>query len=92
MSQWVASAAKKQGLLEDDKLHSLTTEEANKMTTWGAALWGANSRGRAIRARKLLGWECKAPSLKDEVPLTVEVEAKTIGKIPGHAKVAAGEA
>ena len=89
-SQWVAEAAKKQGFIEDDKVVSVTTEEANKLTWFGAAAWGANSRARAIRARKLLGWEPKSPSIKDETAKTVEVEGKKMGR--GHAAKAAGDA
>lgn len=92
VSQWVADAAKKQGAIEDDKVVSLSKDQASKMTPMGAALWGANSRARAIRARKLLGWSPKGESLKDNVPKTVEIEARSLGKIKGHAAKAAGDA
>lgn len=93
VSKWVAAAAEKQGLVQDDKVVSYSKDEANKLTTWGSALWGANSRARAIRARKLLGWEPTMPSLEADVPRTVEVEAKRLGKgPPGHAAKAAGDA
>jgi len=92
VGQWVASAAKKQGLIESDEVKSYDKEAANNLAFWGHAIWGGNSRARAIRARKLLGWETRAVSLKDDVPRTVEVEGRRSGKIPGHAKVAAGDA
>lgn len=92
VSQWIATDAHKKGLIQDDIVHSMSQEEADKCTGWGSALWGANSRARATRARKLLGWECTAPSLQEDVSRAVDEEAKALSKIPGHAKVAAGEA
>lgn len=91
VSQWVATEAHKQGLIKTDEVRSLTKEEADKCTFWGSALWGANSRARAKRAREALKWEPKAPSLHDDIKRTVELEAKNLGMKPGHAKGAAGE-
>jgi len=90
VSQWVAAAAKKQGWIQDDKVLSMSKEDANKKTRMGSAMWGANSRARAVRARKLLGWTTKEESLEDNVPRTVEIEAKRLGR--GHAAKAAGDA
>ena len=92
VSQWVATEAKKQGLIKDDKVQSFTKEQADGLTTWGSAMWGANSRARAVRARKLLGWEPKCASLKDTIPKTVAYEAQRLNTEPGHAAKAAGEA
>ncbi|KAK4502832.1 hypothetical protein PRZ48_006258 [Zasmidium cellare] len=91
VSQWVADEAAKQGLIEKNEVRGLSDEEVSKISPYGPALWGANSRARAKRARKVLGWEPKAPSLKEEVKSTLEVEAKRLGKTKGHAAVAAGE-
>ena len=73
-------------------MRSLTKEEADECTTWGAALWGANRRARAKRARVALKWEPQGATLEDEIKTTLEVEAKALGMKPGHAKIAAGEA
>ncbi|KAF2164559.1 hypothetical protein M409DRAFT_67708 [Zasmidium cellare ATCC 36951] len=91
VSQWVADEAKKQGLIETDEVRSLSTEEVAKISPYGPGLWGANSRARAKRARKILGWEAKGRSLRDEVKGTLEFEARKLGKTKGHAAVAAGE-
>lgn len=90
VSQWVTAECKKQGLVQSDKVVSYSKEQASQMTAMGAALWGANSRAKAIRARKLLGWEPKGESLKDNIAKTVEVERKNLGI--GHAAKAAGDA
>lgn len=92
VSQWIATEAHKQGLIESDAVRSIDKEEANKCTPMGAALWGANSRARAKRAREVLKWTPNSPSLQDEIKNTLDVEAKKLGLKPGHAKVAAGEA
>lgn len=88
----VAKSAHKQGFIRDDQVKAYSSEEAEKIQKAGSALWGCNSRCRAIRAGKLLEWKATSPKLKDEIDATVLVEAKKLGLSPGHAKVAAGEA
>lgn len=91
VSQWVADEAKKQGLIESNEVKSMSAEEVKQISSFGPALWGANSRARAKRARAILAWEPKAPSFKDEVASTLAFEAKKLGTKKGHAAVAAGE-
>nr|POF05841.1 uncharacterized protein CFP56_53228 [Quercus suber] len=91
VSQWVATAAYKQGLIQKDEVRSITKDEANECTPMGSALWGANSRSRALRAREALKWKPQRASLEEEIAATVEAEAKRSGVVPGHAKVAAGD-
>lgn len=91
VSQWVADEGKKQGLLDSNEVKSLSAEEAAKVSSIGPALWGADSRARAKRARAILGWKPSAPSFKDTVGEALEFEAKRMGKKPGHAAVAAGD-
>jgi nucleoside-diphosphate-sugar epimerase len=92
VSQWIASEAHKQEYIKTDEVKSLSKEEADECVKWGSALWGANSRARAKRAREALKWAPKGASLKDTIPQAVEEEAKSLGLKPGHSKVAAGEA
>lgn len=91
VSQKVAKAAHAQGLIQTDEVRSISKQEADECTHMGSALWGANSRGRALRAREALKWVPNGPSLQEEIAATVEVEAKRMEMVPGHAKVAAGE-
>ncbi|KAJ9618318.1 hypothetical protein H2203_009236 [Taxawa tesnikishii (nom. ined.)] len=88
---YFCEAADLRGWIESDEVVKYEPEDANKLTPMGAALWGCNSRARAVRARKLLGWEPRSPSLDAEIGPTVEVEAKRLGLVVGHAKVAAGD-
>ncbi|KAI7101442.1 NAD(P)-binding protein [Hortaea werneckii] len=92
VSQWVAQEAHKQGLIKSDTVESISREEADKCTPFGAALWGCNSRSRAKRARTVLKWDAKSPALHETIKSAVEYEASKLGMKPGHAKVAAGEA
>lgn len=92
VAQQVAQYAKQQGFIKTDEVKSYQAEESKQFLPWAYALWGGNSRCRAIRARKLLGWEATSPSLKEEIPATVQLEAEKLGLVPGHAKIAAGEA
>lgn len=90
VSKLVASAAQQQGFISSDEVVSVSALEADKLSSHGSALWGANSRCRAIRARKLLGWSPIGTSLIDEIPLVVESEAKKLGLIQGHAALVGG--
>lgn len=60
----------------------LDVAEAKEVAGFEAASYGLNSRGQAKRARKYLGWNPTAPSLKDEVPNIVDVEAALLGIKP----------
>ncbi|KZF22807.1 NAD(P)-binding protein [Xylona heveae TC161] len=90
ISDKIASIAYKKGLVTSDKVEQLSTEEANAIHPFGAILWGSNSRGKARRARELLGWSPKERSLEKELPEVVESEAKLQGLIQGHAAKVSG--
>ena len=93
VSRQVASAAYKQGFLPSDKVVSRSCEEAQRRpdgTSVRSILWGANSRGKAIRARKVLGWLPKEKSMEAETLEVVSSEAKIMGLVQGHAAKVAG--
>lgn len=87
ISKAVAKAAHKQGLLPSDEVVSISEKEADDLAWWGSALWGANSRYHALRARKLLRWSPNkgAKDLDDDISDVVSAEAKRLGLVPGHA-------
>ncbi|MCJ1400062.1 hypothetical protein MMC11_003265 [Xylographa trunciseda] len=90
LSKLVASEAHKQGFIASDEVVSLSTEEAKRLLPRAPAIWGANSRCRAIRARKLLHWEPKEESIEESIPDAVKAEAEALGLVEHHAaKVAA---
>ncbi|KAI9876213.1 MAG: hypothetical protein M1830_007020 [Pleopsidium flavum] len=90
VSKGIASAAHKQGFLSSEQVVTVSAEEADKLTPHGSMLFGANSRSKAIRARKLLGWSPKERSLNDELPDVVASEARRLGLVEGHAAKVAG--
>lgn len=59
-------------------MESLTPEKIREFARTGPLEWGANSRGKALRARKL-GWEAKHPSLLESLDQEVDMAAKALG-------------
>lgn len=92
VARQVAKSAHKQGFIKEDQVKEYTADEVKNISSFGPALWGCNSRCRAVRAGKLLGWKASSPSLKEEIDATVLAEAKKLELVVGHAKIAAGEA
>jgi nucleoside-diphosphate-sugar epimerase len=88
----IAKAAKKHGYIESDEVDRLSPDEVDKVMPNLQNGVGMNSRARAVRARKLLGWSPKQKSLVDVLPDIVDLEAKGLGIAKGHAAKAAGEA
>lgn len=90
VARLTASAAHQQGFIPSSEVKTLPNEEIEGMIQFSIMLWGANSRGRALRARKLLGWSPKGVSLEDEIPNTVAHEADIQGFVQHHAAKAIG--
>jgi nucleoside-diphosphate-sugar epimerase len=86
---WIAEEAKAMKLVKEAVVKSISPEEADKMSPWGGVLWGANVRGKALRAKKVLGWKPEK-TLKKELREQLEIESRRVK--PGHAAVAAGDA
>lgn len=85
----IAKIALEKKLINSADVDVLNKAEADKLRTAGSYLWGTNSRCKAIRANKLLGWTPKQKSIAELLPEIVEDEAKKLGLIKGHAEVAA---
>lgn len=66
------------GLIKDTNIEKLSQEDSAKIIPYGPHVWGQNSRSRAIRARKLLGWTPKQRSLEDELPIAVDYEVQRL--------------
>ncbi|KAJ5752094.1 hypothetical protein N7520_009011 [Penicillium odoratum] len=75
----VAKAAFDLKYIQSPEVDSVDGEQTTEILQWGVYAWGSNSRGHAIRARKLFGWEPKQPKLIDLIPEIVTVEAKELG-------------
>ncbi|KAL4974043.1 hypothetical protein BDW66DRAFT_153209 [Aspergillus desertorum] len=60
-------------------IRSITPQECDSLFfAHGAVVLGTNARGRALRARKLLGWEPAKGVLEDYIAEAVIAEAKTL--------------
>jgi nucleoside-diphosphate-sugar epimerase len=68
--------------LVDKKLEekSLGKDKAVDQAGFEAVSWGFNSRGKAERAKKLVGWEPKSPSIEDTVDEILKDEKSRLDK------------
>ena len=85
IAKLVAAAAHEQGFIPSDEVVAMSPEQISKFAPFGPVIWGANSRGRALRARRLLGWSPVEKKIEEEVPEAVRREAVLLGLVEGHA-------
>lgn len=76
----IGNEAEKRGYVPKLEQKSLSKEAALEQAGFEAVSWGWNSRGKAERARRLLGWKPSAPSIEDEVPNMIESEMERLRK------------
>jgi nucleoside-diphosphate-sugar epimerase len=81
----MAKIAQKLGLLDSDDAPSLSATELAEIHPYALIIWGSNSRGKAIRARQLLGWKPHRESLGEILLSIIKEEARALGLIQGHA-------
>ncbi len=67
-------------LLPEAKAEPIDLASAKRYAGFESLSWGMNSRGRAPRARKILGWNSSCPSLLDELPQIVRSEWRRLQK------------
>ncbi|KAL2802075.1 hypothetical protein BJX63DRAFT_415979 [Aspergillus granulosus] len=81
LARLIGEQAFKEGFLKQEpEVKTLSFEEAVKSPAgFEAGSWGLNSRGRALRGRKVLGWEPKEQPIEDEVPYIIKSEASRLG-------------
>ncbi|KAF4461042.1 hypothetical protein FALBO_12157 [Fusarium albosuccineum] len=75
----VAEEAHKQGFIDHADTKKLAVDEAKEKLGFQALSWGLNSKGKAERARKYLGWIPSSPSLESVIPEMVRIEAARLG-------------
>lgn len=81
----ITKLCKKQGLIDSDETPELNETQLKEIEPVAHLIWGTNSRGEALRGKKLLGWKPKQQSLFDELPAIVESEATALGLMHNHA-------
>jgi nucleoside-diphosphate-sugar epimerase len=80
VARQIAKIAFEKKLIDSPDAESITPDEADKLHPWGRILWGTNSRGRALRANKVLGWTPAHRGMVDALPEIIEAEALALGK------------
>lgn len=69
------------GLLKGElKEQSLGKDKAIEQAGFEAVSWGFNSRGKAERAKKVLGWQPAAPSIEDTIEEILKDEKSRLDK------------
>lgn len=80
LAQVTAEAAAKAKYIPEGKAEEIDLESAKKYAGFESLSWGMNSRGRALRARNLLGWKPSRKSLFEEVPEIVRTEYRRLNE------------
>ncbi|OHE93711.1 hypothetical protein CORC01_11028 [Colletotrichum orchidophilum] len=86
VATWVAEEAHRQGFLPAALTKEATMKEVLQSDGKANATWGLNSKSKAERARKYLGWEAENKSLKEEIADTVAFEATRLKIEPKEKK------
>jgi nucleoside-diphosphate-sugar epimerase len=81
VARQIAKIAFEKKLIDSPDVESITPDEADKLHPWGRILWGTNSRGRALRANKVLGWTPTHRGMVDALPEIIDAEALSLGKL-----------
>jgi nucleoside-diphosphate-sugar epimerase len=82
LAKKIAEKAKVKGYLKTNDVVSLSVDDIKEIHPFGAVLWGTNSRGKASRARKVLGWAPKGAPLEETLDALIDSEAKLLGLEP----------
>ena len=74
LAERIGKEAERLGFVGTLEKRDLSYDAALQQAGFEAISWGLNSRGKAERARKVLGWAPSAPSIEEEVPSIIKDE------------------
>ncbi|EAU32026.1 conserved hypothetical protein [Aspergillus terreus NIH2624] len=80
LAREMAKRAAELGYIPQPVAEPINLDDAKRYAGFESLSWGMNSRGRARRARNLLGWKPSRPSLETEVPAILRDEWKRLQK------------
>ncbi|KAL5357313.1 hypothetical protein BJX96DRAFT_181576 [Aspergillus floccosus] len=80
LARGMAQRATELGYIPQPVAEPINLDDAKKYAGFESLSWGMNSRGRARRARNLLGWKPHRPSLEAEVPAILKDEWERLQK------------
>jgi nucleoside-diphosphate-sugar epimerase len=79
LAEFAGKRAQALGFVEHLEKRTLCRAKALEQAGFEAESWGMNSRGRAGRARKILGWQPHQPSLEDDMDEILNSEKTALG-------------
>ena len=74
IAERIAHHAEQKGFASNLQKAELSKDAAFEQAGFQAVSWGLNSRAKAVRAGRTLGWKPTAPSLEDTLPEIVQQE------------------
>ncbi|GAB7354743.1 hypothetical protein MBLNU459_g5154t1 [Dothideomycetes sp. NU459] len=74
LAERISKCAAELGFIDKAETEQMGEEKAKETAGFEAISWGWNSRGKAERLGRVLGWTPKQGSLEDEVPTIVKSE------------------
>ncbi|KAK3074266.1 hypothetical protein LTR53_003427 [Teratosphaeriaceae sp. CCFEE 6253] len=80
LAEKIAKDAEEAGYVKHLEKKPLAKQAALDAAGFEAISWGLNSRGKAIRAGKLLGWKPESPDIFEESPKFVQDEYARLNK------------
>lgn len=80
LSRAISRKAVDLGYIKTAKEDALSKDAAMKQAGFEAVSWGLNSRGKAERAQRLLGWSPHRPSIEEEIPAILKQEHGRLSK------------
>ena len=72
LAEALGNTLHQRGLVPTSDTKSLPAAEVKNIHPYGPVLWGSNSRSRAERARKYLGWAPKMTGVEASLPSVVD--------------------
>lgn len=79
LARLISKKAVELGYIKDPKEGSLSKDEALEQAGFEAVSWGLNSRGKAERAKKYLGWKPHRASIEVEAENILKDEKARLG-------------
>ena len=80
LSRAIAESAASQHYISNTEEFTLGKDEALAVAGFEAVSWGLNSRGKAERAAKFLGWKPSRPSIEDLIGEILDDERKRLAE------------
>lgn len=78
LARAIGKKAHELGYISKPEEKQVNRKDATAVAGFESVSWGLNSRGKAERLRKYLGWTPVEKSIEDEIPHIIEAEHKRL--------------